>query len=65
MAERVRENGADVADLRGLREAVDLLDTLPFTVTLWAVQNVAYDLLQTTYPEMLNQAESGDEEAAA
>ena len=33
-----------------LRQAVELTEELPFTVTLWTVQNVAYDLLQDVYP---------------
>jgi hypothetical protein len=65
IAERLRDDPADLTDLRALRGAVEMLKTLPFQVMLWAVQNVGYDLLQSTYPEMVDRAETGDEEAAA
>jgi alpha-amylase/alpha-mannosidase (GH57 family) len=65
MGERLRDNPADTNDLRSLREAVELLGSLPFAVTLWAVQNVCYDLLQNTYPELLKQAGEGDADASA
>ena len=42
----IRENPSDLDELTTLREAIELTEELPFTVTLWAVQNVAYDLLQ-------------------
>ena len=62
MAQRIRENPWDIADLRSLREAVALTSELPFSITLWTVQNVAYDLLQDQYPEML--MKSGTDENA-
>ena len=65
MSERLRENPFDLGDLKALREAVELLGLLPFSVTLWAVQNVGYDLLQNTYPKMREQAEAGDADSAA
>ena len=61
MAERIRENPEDVNELRALRDAVSLTDEVPFTVTLWAIQNVAYDLLQETYPDMKKRAESEED----
>ena len=61
MAERIRDNPADVDDLRALRQGIELTEELPFRVTLWAVQNVAYDLLQDVYPGILNKAQSDAE----
>jgi hypothetical protein len=51
-----------VTDLRALREAIELTEELPFKVTLWAVQNVAYDLLQDVHPGQVEKSAS-DEEA--
>jgi hypothetical protein len=62
LAARVRENPTDLQDLRALDEAIQLTRKLPFTVTVWVVQNIAYDLLQEYYPEMLKY--SGDDEEA-
>ena len=64
MAERLRDNPTDLNDLQSLHEAVELLGILPFAVTLWAVQNVGYDVLQSTYKEMSERAEAGDEDGA-
>lgn len=64
MAERIRENPRDGNELRMLRDAVALTDDVPFAVTLWTIQNVAYDLLQEIYPEMSERSQS-DEEASA
>jgi len=58
IAERFRENPSDLNELKTLREAIELSEELPFTVTLWTVQNVAYDLLQYIYPEMQQRSES-------
>jgi alpha-amylase/alpha-mannosidase (GH57 family) len=56
MAGRIREDSSDLADLHALREAIELTEELPFSVTLWTVQNIAYDLLQQVYPEMKDRA---------
>jgi hypothetical protein len=63
LAERVRENPTDLSELHALREAIELVGDLPFPVAVWAVQNVAYDLLQEFYPSMLDRARNGDENA--
>jgi hypothetical protein len=65
MAERQRENPTDLIELYALRQAIEMLDILPFTVTLWAVQNIGYEMLQNTYPQMLERAQAGDEDGAA
>jgi hypothetical protein len=63
ISERVRRSPRSVDDLHALREAIELTLLLPFNVTLWAVQNVAYDLQQEFYPSMLERTGNGDEEA--
>ena len=37
---------------------MELTEELPFQVTLWTVQNIAYDLLQQVYPSVLEEAET-------
>ncbi len=64
IAERIRDNPADPNELASLRAAIELTEQLPFTVTLWAVQNVAYDLRREIYPWMMDKAES-EEDARA
>jgi alpha-amylase/alpha-mannosidase (GH57 family) len=64
MAGRLREDPTNLADLHELRQAVELTEELPFAVTLWTVQNIAYDLLQQVYPSMLEEAETDDDARA-
>jgi alpha-amylase/alpha-mannosidase (GH57 family) len=61
MAGRLREDPTNLADLHELLHAVELTEELPFNVTLWTVQNIAYDLLQQVYPSMLEEAETDGE----
>jgi hypothetical protein len=63
LADRVRQNPTDGSELNALRQAIDLLQDLPFAVALWAVQNVCYDLLQEYYPGMMERTADGDEAA--
>ncbi|MEX0806427.1 MAG: DUF3536 domain-containing protein [Candidatus Binatia bacterium] len=46
--------------LRQLDKAAVLLATLPFPVSLWRVQNIYYELLQTVYPKMQKRKTDGD-----
>ncbi|HYO81370.1 MAG TPA: DUF3536 domain-containing protein [Bryobacteraceae bacterium] len=64
LADRFRETPTDLSELHALHEAVSLLTLLPFPVTVWAVQNVVYDILQEFYPAMQERAVSGDERAS-
>ena len=42
----------DLPRLRLLEQAVELAKSLPFWVDLWKVQNVYYEVLQTTFPRL-------------
>lgn len=64
IAQRIRENSSDANELGTLREAIELTDKLPFPVTVWTVQNVAYDLLQNVYPGM-NERSDAEPDARA
>jgi hypothetical protein len=49
--------------LQQLEAAVTLETELPFTVQLWKVQNIYYDLLHSVYPQKHRQSEQGYAEA--
>jgi hypothetical protein len=51
--------------LEQLESAASLIQTLPFRVDLWKVQNSYYRLLQNIYPDMRRQGEQGDRAAQA
>jgi len=54
----------EVADiLKSLLDCVELSQTMPFTVDLWKVQNLYWDMLQTNYPEFKQRTERGDRAA--
>jgi hypothetical protein len=55
----------DLTVLKKLQAAAALVRTLPFEVDLWRAQNVYYELLRGVYPEFLDKADQGDEEAHA
>ena len=49
IAEGFRADPANVELLRGLEAAVGVARSLPLEVNLWKIQNICYELLQTTY----------------
>jgi hypothetical protein len=63
IASKLKENPSSLADLEQLREVVELLQLLPFQVSIWAVQNICYEILHAHYPSMREQADSGEESA--
>jgi hypothetical protein len=65
MAGWLRVSVSDPALLQALSATVELVERLPFDVSLWKLQNVYYDLSQTLHPEMRQKAEGGDAEARA
>jgi alpha-amylase/alpha-mannosidase (GH57 family) len=52
-----------LAALEQLCDATALLPQLPFTVNLWRVQNIFYELLQEEYPDQLERRTLGNETA--
>ena len=50
MAELISKNPLEVSSLKKLDTGLNLLPLVPFTVTLWKIQNLFYDLLQNLYP---------------
>jgi hypothetical protein len=63
MASHVSADAHNLALLRQLESAVGLVRSMPFDVSLWTVQNICYDLLQSVYPEEKLNAARGDENA--
>jgi len=52
-------------ELRQLNTAVDLIERLPFSVELWAIQNAYYRLMENVYPDMRRQKNLGSNTAVA
>jgi alpha-amylase/alpha-mannosidase (GH57 family) len=65
MAEAFSADPTDMSRLQELASAVALLKALPFQVNLWTVQNICYEIFQSSYDQWRNRAESGDETAQA
>lgn len=63
MMERLVENPVSQSALRQLDDAASLLQSLPFGVDLWKVQNAYYRLLKTVYPQMRDIMQHGGEPA--
>jgi len=56
---------AGTHNLKNLLAATSLARNLPFTVDLWKVQNIYWDIRQASYPEFKRRAEQGEQPAAA
>jgi hypothetical protein len=50
--------------LRALKLAMNALESLPFSVNLWKVQNDYYKIFQIVYPTKLRAMKSGDNVSA-
>ena len=51
--------------LKQLHNAATVIESLPFGVGIWKIQNIYYALLQTVYPKMQELQARGDEPAKA
>jgi hypothetical protein len=65
MADRFGRAPTDLALLQPLEAAAGLLKDLPFSVHLWSVQNLYYEVLTSAYPDQKRKAQAGDETAGA
>jgi alpha-amylase/alpha-mannosidase (GH57 family) len=63
MIARFAETPEDMALLNNLLAVTEMVDSLPFGVDLWRVQNLYHDILQTTYTGFKERAGKGDESA--
>jgi alpha-amylase/alpha-mannosidase (GH57 family) len=64
LADRFDAEPQEISHLERLDEALGLQPDLPFQLVLWSVQNKCYEVLQSTYPEMVKRTRKGDPEAA-
>ena len=53
----------DTSILKNMKESIKLVQTMPFDVDLWKVQNLYWGILQTSYPEFKQRAERNDRQA--
>jgi hypothetical protein len=65
IAEGFHADPGNVAHLKEIDSAVGLTHSLPLSVNLWKIQNICYEVLQTTYHNFQQKAEEGDENAIA
>ena len=65
MTERLVQNPKAEEVLRRLDNAASLLQSLPFGVDLWKVQNAYYRMLERVYPKMRAAMQRGDQPAQA
>jgi hypothetical protein len=63
MAQQLMVAPSELSAMDKLDGAVALLGLLPFTVNLWKIQNIFYEILQSVYPELKKRAGKGDKEA--
>jgi hypothetical protein len=64
MAERLAADPTEPR-LKQLHNAATVIESLPFGVDIWKIQNIYYALLQTVYPKMQELQARGDEPAQA
>ncbi len=65
MAKAFSADPNDLSGLQRLASGVSLLKSLPFQVNLWTVQNICYEIFQSSYDEFGNRAKNGDGMAQA
>ena len=64
LVDRLGEQPEDADLLRRVENAVDLAGTPPFSVNLWRAQNRCYEMFRGVYPLVLEEADSGEADAA-
>lgn len=63
LAEQLFEQPDDLARLKRLNKAAQLVRTLPFEVNLWKTQNICYKILHAHCPNFEKKAKLGDQSA--
>jgi hypothetical protein len=63
MAKALLEDPAQISYLTRLETAMGMVSSLPFEVNVWTVQNICYEILQSTYSKMLLKAGQGSHTA--
>lgn len=65
ISDRFDAEPQDVTSLERLDDALSLQNDLPFALVLWSVQNKCYEVLKTTYPEMVKRSTFAKDAEAA
>ena len=60
VAEQLATNPAELHLLKELRTVIDILDFLPFKVNTWKVQNICYEMQQSTYADLRERSVEGE-----
>jgi alpha-amylase/alpha-mannosidase (GH57 family) len=63
IGEEFYDSPAELHPLQKLNSFLSLTSSLPFPVSLWKIQNLYYDTLQTVYPKIQERAEKGNKRA--
>lgn len=63
LMDALHKNPSDVFLLHEVRKAIDVLNSMPFEINFWYVQNIYYKMVKTVYGEFLQRTQSGDENA--
>ena len=65
MAKAFSADPNDLSRLQKLASGLSILKSLPFQVNLWTVQNICYEIFQSSYDQLRNSSENGDGMAQA
>jgi alpha-amylase/alpha-mannosidase (GH57 family) len=60
MSRRLAADPSDISAVEKLESALSVAKTLPFSVSLWSVQNRVYEVFQNSYKEFQRRAQEGD-----
>ena len=63
MTARLAETSEDIELLRELLAAMEIVQSVPFIIDLWKVQNIYHGMLQSVYPEIKKEAEQQNKAA--
>jgi alpha-amylase/alpha-mannosidase (GH57 family) len=63
LAQKLSDQPTEFSILQRLDAAVDLVESLPFRVNTWEVQNLVYQIMHSTLPSLRDKAEGGDVQA--
>ena len=61
LMQQLRRRPENLGLLRKILSLLDLLKELPFTVNLWRVENLYYEMSKATYPELLAKGQAPQE----
>jgi hypothetical protein len=63
MMDKLSANPSDAVFLQRVQEELEMLRLLPVEINYWRSQNIYYKIANTTYRDVLPEAEAGNEDA--